>query len=316
MEFVLVVRSGDAAGKKIPVPPGESRRVGRQSPSDVRVADDPMLSNQHFAVECDGSVCILRDLGSKFGTLLNGNKFGETAALRNGDEIRAGRTVFGVEVIGDIRATPLMPSDDLPPDSPAAAVEASAVPVPQAAPAGERPPLTDRQSAVLAHLRKQVGVFAVLDAARDPDVLPRLKVSGVEHASLYEENDGEELSTYGPWLAKLPVDHEFLEALVRDGWGKSWGVFLTCRLPFAELRRHLRQFLLAKLPDGRQVCFRYYDPRVLRTYMPTCTSDEMARFVGPIERYFAESTDEDELLEFGASYRDWRKVRLDQGSEP
>lgn len=310
MEFVLVVRSGDSAGKKIPVPAGESRRIGRQPPSDVRVADDPMLSNQHFAVECDGAVCLLRDLGSKFGTLLNGNKISEAAALRNGDEIRAGRTVFGVEVEGDIRATPLLPTE-LPTEAPAAAPEPAAPAAPAPEPPRERPPLTGRPLAVREHLRQQVGLFAVLDAARDPDVLPRLKASGVEYASLYEERDRDDLATYGPWLAKLPPDHAFLDDLVRDGWGKSWGVFLTCRLPFADLRRHLRQFLLAKLPDGRQVCFRYYDPRVLRTYMPTCSTEEMARFVGPVERFFAESSDEDELLEFGASYRDWRKVRLE-----
>ena len=142
-------------------------------------------------------------------------------------------------------------------------------------------------------------------------MIPRLKASGVEHASLYEGEEGEELSAYGPWLARIPADHPYLENLVRDGWGKGWGVFLSCHLAFPELRRHLRQFLMAKLPDGRQVCFRYYDPRVLRTYLPTCTADEMAKFVGPIERLYSESSDEDELLEFGANYRDWRKVRLE-----
>ncbi len=310
MEFSLVVRSGDAAGKKIPVPAGESRRVGRQPPSDVRLSDDPMLSNQHFSVECDGEVCVLRDLGSKFGTLLNGKKIGDTAALRDGDEIQAGRTVFGVQVLGDIRATPIHPSE-LPTESPRLAPSTPAMELAATDPPADRPALTDHQRAVLEHLKKQAALHAVVDAARDPEVIPRLKASGVEHASLYEGDEGEELSAYGPWLARIPTDHPYLEGLVRDGWGKSWGVFLSCPLTFPELRRHLRQFLLAKLPDGRQVCFRYYDPRVLRTYLPTCTADEMAKFVGPVERYFAESADETELLEFGPSYRDWRKVRLE-----
>lgn len=328
MEFVLVVRTGDSSGKQIPVPAGQSRRIGRQPPSDVRVSDDPMLSNQHFMVEFDGDVCLLRDLGSKFGTLLNGNKIGQAATLRNGDEIRAGRTVFSVEVIGDIRATPIMPSE-LPLD-PAdddrsigiAGGHAGAIASPtretvdsvsdsSSDTAVVRPPLTERQQRVVKHLRQFTALYAILDAARDPEILPRVKSSGLEFASLYEERDGEELAIYGPWLVKLPPDHRFLEDLVREGWEKSWGVFLTCRLPFGELRRHLRQFLLAQLPDGRKVCFRYYDPRVLRTYLPTCTSEEVKRFVGPIERYLAESTDESELLEFAASYRDWRKVRLD-----
>ena len=37
-------------------------------------------------------------------------------------------------------------------------------------------------------------------------------------------------------------------------------------LPVDELRRHLRRFLLVKDESGRQLYFRYYDPRVLRLY--------------------------------------------------
>ncbi len=312
MEFQLIIRSGDDAGKRIPVPPGESRLIGRQPPSDVRLADDPMISNQHFKIECDGDVCLIRDLGSKFGTTLNGRKIVESAALRDGDEIQAGRTHFSVQVLGDIRATPLLPTE-LPYDPPSLATgSATETSQSEEATDTERDPLSELQKSVLGHLRRQSTLFIVLDAARDPEILPQLKTSGVEYASLYEEKDGEELSLYGPWLARLPRDHSYIEDLVRDGWGKSWGVYLACSRSFTDLRRHLRQFLLAKLPDGRQVCFRYYDPRVLRTYLPTCTADEVARFFGPIDRYLAESADEHELLEFTSNYRDWRKVRLQE----
>lgn len=299
MEFKLVVRTGDAAGKAIPVPAGESRRIGRQHPSDVRVADDPMLSNQHFSVECDGNVCLLRDLGSRFGTLLNGKPIGEAAALRDGDEIRAGRTTFAVALAGDLRATPNLPAD------------ATAETPKPAAHIAAAEPLSDQRRAVLDHLKKLAELHVILDAAREATVIDRMKASGETFASLYEGDEGEELSAYGPWLVRLSTDKPFLEELVRDGWGKSWGVYLACDRPFPEVRRHLRQFLLAKLPDGRQVCFRYYDPRVLRTYLPTCSAEELAKFCGPVERYLAESADESELLEFGANYRDWRKVRLE-----
>jgi pSer/pThr/pTyr-binding forkhead associated (FHA) protein len=309
MELTLVVRSGDEAGKRIPVPSGGPRLVGRQAPADVRVADDPMLSNQHFSVLCDGDVCLLKDLGSRFGTEVNGRRVTE-AALRDGDEIRAGRTVFGVQLLGDVRATPTHtadPAGDTPGPAERAAPVARSLPV-----VDEFPPaaLSDIHRNVLAYLRTQANLYAVLDAAREPTVIARLKASGEEHASLYDGEQGEELSAFGPWLVKLPPDKPLLEQLVRDGWGKSWGVYLTCRLPFKEVRRHLRQFLLAKLPDGRQVCFRYYDPRVLRTYFPTCTAAEAAAFVGPIDRYLVESADDAELSEFAANYRDWKKVGL------
>lgn len=302
MELTLVVRSGDDAGKRIPIPAGPPHRVGRQPPSDVRLNSDPMLSNLHFSVECGDELCLLRDLGSRFGTLVNGRKVTE-AALRNGDEILAGRTTFGVQLEGDIRATPTHPADEEPPPAPAA-LTLPAAPPPAA---GELSPV---RRAVLAHLRKQANLYAVLDAAREATVVERLKAAGEPHASLYDGAEGEELSVYGPWLVKLDPDKPLLEALVRDGWGGSWGVYLACGQPFADVRRHLRKFLLVKLPDGRQVCFRYYDPRVLRTYLPTCNADEVTAFVGPLDRYLAESVDDRELLEFTAHYRDWRKVGL------
>src|SRR5205085_32358 len=89
--YMPAARTGDHAGRRIPVPSGAPVRVGRQPPSEVRLADDPMLSNLHFSVECADTGCTVRDLGSRFGTLLNGHKVVE-AALKNGDEIKAGRT--------------------------------------------------------------------------------------------------------------------------------------------------------------------------------------------------------------------------------
>lgn len=312
MELTLVVRSGDSAGKKFPVPAGEPRRVGRQAPADIRLADDSMLSNQHFSVECNGEVCLLKDLGSRFGTLVNGRKVTE-AALRNGDEILAGRTTFGVQLEGDIRATPNLPDDAAAGAAagPALALPAVEDPPPPPAPPGQ---LTPIRQAALAHLRQQTNLYALLDAAREPTVIERLKASGEHHASLYDGEEGEQLSTFGPWLAKVSPDKPLLEELVRDGWGNSWGVYLTCGRPFAEIRRHLRRFLVVKLPDGRQVCFRYYDPRVLRTYLPTCNSEEVVTFIGPMGKYLVESVDETELQEFTANYKDWRRVELAKGS--
>jgi hypothetical protein len=141
----------------------------------------------------------------------------------------------------------------------------------------------------------------------------RLKGSGQEHQTLYDGAKGEELAGFGPWLVRL-TPAGLLEDLVRDGWGKSWGVYLTCDAGLADVRRHLRKFLMAKLPDGREVYFRFYDPRVLRTYLPACLPDEMASFFGPIRRYILEGPDPAEVLEFGEKYADWRKVALAAGA--
>jgi len=56
-----------------------------------------------------------------------------------------------------------------------------------------------------------------------------------------------------------------------------------------DVRRHLRQFLQAQLPDGRVVLFRFYDPRVWRTYLPTCEPVELQRWFTGIDEYGAEA---------------------------
>jgi len=44
--------------------------------------------------------------------------------------------------------------------------------------------------------------------------------------------------------------------------------------------------------------FRWYDPRVLRVYLPTCTASELRTVFGPVERYLVDRADGDGLIEF------------------
>jgi hypothetical protein len=55
-----------------------------------------------------------------------------------------------------------------------------------------------------------------------------------------------------------------------------------------QVRAHLRQFLLVQDERGNQQYFRFYDPRVLRVYLPTCDAAETQQFFGPIDRFIVE----------------------------
>ncbi len=307
MELTLRIESGEAAGRSVPIPPGPVVRVGRLATAGVRLTDDPTLSGEHFGVRCDGRAGYVTDLGSRFGTLLNGVKVAE-ATLRDGDEIRAGRTVFSVRVVG---ADPADPHEA----THAPVSTAATVVTPGPAPAAPLPPsaapLGPHAAAALAHLRGMPGaLYALLDAGGEPSVPARLLGSGLKYESLYEDGRGDELAAFGPWVVRIPHDAGFLDELARDGWGANWVVYLTSDAAPDDLHAHLRKFLISKLADGRQVYFRYYDPRILRTYLPTCTAAEVADFVGPVRRYACESVDGADLLEFAASYRDWGKFPL------
>jgi hypothetical protein len=143
-------------------------------------------------------------------------------------------------------------------------------------------------------------LYALLDAARSPMVLALLRDCKERHQSLYEGVQGELLAQFAPFLVQLPPASPFLDTLVREGWGKSWGVYLTCSGPFEEVRKHFRRFLLVKTEEGKELYFRFYDPRVLRVYLPTCTPQEIREFFGPLICYLAEDKDPNTLLRFRA----------------
>jgi len=159
-------------------------------------------------------------------------------------------------------------------------------------PASSSNDLNDVQLAVLKTLREQrAPLFALLDAARDDRVLDLLQNSGEKYQSLYEGQQGEDLANFAPYLVALPQHSSFLRAILKEGWGKSWGVYLTCTSEFGDLRKHLRHFLEVTLPGGKNAYFRFYDPRVLRVYLPNCTADDTKEFFGPIAAYLAEDED-------------------------
>jgi hypothetical protein len=152
---------------------------------------------------------------------------------------------------------------------------------------------------VLGILRKQTEpLFAIVDASRDEGILPLLKASNNQYQSLFEGVKAEWLEEFAPYLVYLPKDSPLLEKLVEEGWDKHWAVYLTSREFLERLVNHLRQFLRVKTHEGEKLYFRFYDPRVLRTFLPTLTSNEKNRFFGSISCYFTEDETQQQVLEW------------------
>src|SRR5215831_12261613 len=99
-------------------------------------------------------------------------------------------------------------------------------------------------------------------------------------------------------LVQLDYEYRDTRRLLRQAWGNSWGIFLKCDASLNTIRRHLRGFLVVRDPTGGRLAFRYYDPRVLRVYFPTCTSDELRTLFGPVERFWMEDELPGTLLEY------------------
>ncbi|MEX0792668.1 MAG: FHA domain-containing protein [Pirellulaceae bacterium] len=97
MRCALQIYTGKNAGRNIWIGEGQILRIGRTDHADFALMDDPHVSSVHFSVECSGGKAILRDLNSRNGTYINGNRIGG-AALEHGDVIIAGKTHFQVSL--------------------------------------------------------------------------------------------------------------------------------------------------------------------------------------------------------------------------
>jgi hypothetical protein len=133
----------------------------------------------------------------------------------------------------------------------------------------------------------KMSVWAILDCARDPKIYLALLASRLEFRCLYSGKLPRELEMVAPQLVELHPGNRLTAQLLDEGWGNAWGVLLRTPDP-VNLRHHLRKFLKVQDEDGRRLLFRYYDPRVLRVYLPTCTPSELRQVFGPIEGWLVE----------------------------
>jgi len=99
MRWVFKVVDGPEAGRQFEPRGGERFfLVGRELHAHLRFGgDDPYISGVHCLLEVLPARCLLRDLESTNGTLVNGRRVSH-AELRSGDEIRLGKTTVRVEV--------------------------------------------------------------------------------------------------------------------------------------------------------------------------------------------------------------------------
>jgi hypothetical protein len=141
-------------------------------------------------------------------------------------------------------------------------------------------------------------VWTVLDGARDRKIYAAVDSTYLNKCCLYPGVLPSETKLTAPYLIELDRDDRFTRYIINQGWGNSWGIFFRAHEGMEKLRRHLRGFLVVKDEQGKRLIFRYYDPRVLRVYLPTCVTREFQTVFGPIDRFLVEGEDPATLIRF------------------
>lgn len=126
-------------------------------------------------------------------------------------------------------------------------------------------------------------LWAILDACDEPEVPGKVEELGPRAKCLYRGTDDPNLLAVAPYLAHLqPDDVDWLSEVM---WGRFWGIFAIAQADIKTLRRHFRKFLTVELEGDGPVYFRFYDPRVLETFLPTCDNTQLKDFYGPLDAY-------------------------------
>ena len=141
-------------------------------------------------------------------------------------------------------------------------------------------------------------VYAVLDGASIPDLIEHLQPHTGQYECLYRGELKPDLAAAAPYLVGLEENSDLTEWILQQGWGRHWAIFAVCPAPMPLVRRHFRAFLLVHSSEGKPLYFRYYDPRVMRTYLPTCNKEELAAIFGPVQAYVMEGEAPGSLLRF------------------
>ena len=138
--------------------------------------------------------------------------------------------------------------------------------------------------------------YAVIDGASCEDLLPKLAEFRPEHVCLYAGELEPDVQEVAPYLVRLEVGGEFTRWLLNEGWGKHWGIFVTAPADLRMLRKHFRTILLVRSPENKTLYFRYYDPRVIRMFLPTCEPPEARQIFGPCTSLLAENENPESAL--------------------
>lgn len=118
-------------------------------------------------------------------------------------------------------------------------------------------------------------IYAIIDGAACPELRFKLYRWQPVYSCLWSGKLEPDLEEVAPYMVKLERGAVFTEWLIKEGWGKHWNIFVETPLAPAPFRKQIRKLQLVKSPEGKTLLFRFYDPRVIEMFIPTCEPEQL-----------------------------------------
>lgn len=145
---------------------------------------------------------------------------------------------------------------------------------------------------------KNTHLYAVLDGASVPELRMKLFETRPAHYCLFRGELPPDVEEVAPYVIQLKADTPFTDWVLSESFGKHWGIFAHSRHSIKEMRRHFRLLVKVYDEEGNPMIFRFYDPRVLPNFLPTCNESELKYFFGTVDAFFAENVKAETLWSF------------------
>jgi hypothetical protein len=126
-------------------------------------------------------------------------------------------------------------------------------------------------------------LYALLDACDEPLVWPKVySLDSEKVASLFSGPAGRDFYEIAPYVAV--ADQALVDWIVDNLLDRPWGYFVVVdeSITLLRLRKHFRRFMMATGPQGKDLYFRFYDPRVVTVFAKSFSAETVGRFFGPL----------------------------------
>lgn len=136
--------------------------------------------------------------------------------------------------------------------------------------------------------------YLVLDGVALESVILAARRMNPDSHTLYEHLVESEFVELSPHLFTYHSQSRFAQLWLAAGRTHGYGFRVISKASPAQLVAHLQRFLLADITDANgttQLYFRFFDPRVLNTLLPTLHPEQLRDFFGPIDAFVVESDD-------------------------